>query len=106
MFDQVVVYCPKGHYRRWGGTRKTLFCKQTSFPYIDAALFLPLANKEGDVMFCCAHEDRPSRIPNLLRKVATGWHKRPCAALLGATILVSLTLCGPASTPAAAQQQA
>jgi hypothetical protein len=38
-------------------------------------------------------------------KVATGWHKRSCAALLGATTLVSLSLCGPATTPAAAQQQ-
>ena len=34
----------------------------------------------------------------------TGWHKRSCAALLGATMLMSLS--GPASTPAAAQQPA
>ena len=33
-----------------------------------------------------------------------GWHKRSCASLLGATMLMSLSLCGPASTPAAAQQ--
>ena len=56
-------------------------------------------------MFCCTHKDRPSGIPNLLRKVATGWHKRSCAALFGATTLASLSLCGPATTPAAAQQQ-
>ena len=54
-------------------------------------------------MFCCTHKDRPSGIPNLLRKVATGWHKRSCAALLGATTLVSLSLSGPATTPAVAQ---
>ena len=44
-----------------------------------------------------------SGIPNLLRNVATGWHKRSCAALLGATTLVSLSLSGPATTPAVAQ---
>jgi arylsulfatase len=38
-----------------------------------------------------------------LRNVTTGWHKRSCAALLGATTLVSLSLSGPASTPAVAQ---
>ena len=54
-------------------------------------------------MFCYTHKDRPSDIPNLLRKVATGWHKRSCAALLGATTLVSLSLSGPATTPAVAQ---
>ena len=54
-------------------------------------------------MFCCTDKDRLSGIPNLLRKVATGWHKRSCAALLGATTLVSLSLSGPATTPAVAQ---
>ena len=54
-------------------------------------------------MFYHAHKDRPSGIPNLLRKVATDWHKRSCAALLGATTLVSLSLSGPATTPAVAQ---
>jgi arylsulfatase A-like enzyme len=39
----------------------------------------------------------------VLRKVKTGWHKRSCAALLGATTLVSLSLSGPATTPAVAQ---
>jgi arylsulfatase A-like enzyme len=54
-------------------------------------------------MLCCTHKDRPSGIPNLLRKIATGWHKRSCAALLGATTLVSLSVSEPATTPAAAQ---
>jgi hypothetical protein len=40
----------------------------------------------------------------VLRNVATGWHKRCCAALLGAMTLVSLSLSGPAITPVAAQQ--
>src|SRR6478609_3990222 len=46
-------------------------------------------------MFRCTHKDTRSGIPNL-RNVATGWHKRSCAALLGATTLVSLSLSGPA----------
>ena len=54
-------------------------------------------------MICCTNQDRPSDIPNLLRKVATGWHKRSCAALLGATTLVSLSLSGPVTAPAVAQ---
>ena len=54
-------------------------------------------------MFCCTHKDTQTGIPNLLRNVATGWHKRSCAALLGATTLVSLSLSGPATTPAVAQ---
>jgi arylsulfatase A-like enzyme len=54
-------------------------------------------------MFRCTYKDRPSGISNLLRKVATGWHKRSCTALLGATTLVSLSLSVPATTPAVAQ---
>ncbi len=54
-------------------------------------------------MFCSPHKNRSSGIPHLLRKVATGWHKRSRAALLGATTLVSLSLSGPATTPAVAQ---
>lgn len=46
-------------------------------------------------MFCRTHNHRPSG--NLLRKVAAGWHKRSCAALLGATTLVSLSLPGLAA---------
>jgi len=41
-------------------------------------------------------------MPTAPRKTA-GWHKGACASLLGATMLMSLS--GPASTPAAAQQQ-
>src|SRR6476620_1707382 len=52
-------------------------------------------------MFCCTHNHKPSVIPNLLCKLATGWHRRSCAALLGATTLVSLS--GLATTPAVAQ---
>lgn len=54
-------------------------------------------------MFCCTHNHKPSVIPNLLCKLATGWHKRSCAALLGATTLVSLSFSGPAATQAVAQ---
>jgi hypothetical protein len=46
-----------------------------------------------------------SGISNVLRKVAVLWNKRSRAALLGATTLMSLSVFGPASTPAAAQQQ-
>ena len=41
-------------------------------------------------------------LPEKPRKTP-GWHTRSCASLLGATMLMSLS--GPASTPAAAQQQ-
>jgi hypothetical protein len=51
-------------------------------------------------------KDSSSDIPNLLRKVATGRYRRSCAALLGAMTLVSLSLCGPATTPAVPQQRA
>jgi arylsulfatase len=46
---------------------------------------------------------RSSDISNVLRKVAAGWNSRSRAALLGATTLMSLSVFGPASTPAAAQ---
>jgi arylsulfatase len=49
--------------------------------------------------------EKPSATGKVLRKRAAGWHKRSCAALLGATTLMSISLSGPASTPAAAQQQ-
>ena len=48
-------------------------------------------------------DHRASR--DALRKTMTGWHTRSCAALIGAATLMSLSLSGPASTPAAAQQQ-
>jgi arylsulfatase A-like enzyme len=46
-------------------------------------------------------KDKPSAIPTAPRKTA-GWHKETYASLLGATMLMSLS--GPATTPAAAQQ--
>ena len=49
--------------------------------------------------------DKPPSITIPTRK-RVGWHKRSCAALLGATTLMSLSLSGPASTPATAQQPA
>ena len=53
-------------------------------------------------MFCCTLKDRPSSIPNLLRKVATGWTMGTRAALIGATALASLSL---SSEPLQAQAQ-
>jgi len=53
-----------------------------------------------------------SILPDKLPFIATpprktpSWHKRSCAALLGATTLMSVSLSGPTSTPAAAQQPA
>ena len=46
--------------------------------------------------------DKPPFIATPPRKTPS-WHKRSCAALLGATTLMSVSLSGPASTPAAAQ---
>ena len=54
-------------------------------------------------MFNCILKDKSPGIRSALRKTAAGWHKRSWAALLGATTLVSLSLSGPAITPAAAQ---
>jgi len=53
-------------------------------------------------MICCTLKDEPSGIPNLLRKVATGWTIGSRAALIGATALVSLSLL---SEPLQAQAQ-
>ena len=47
--------------------------------------------------------DKPPFIATPPRKTPS-WHKRSCAALLGATTLMSVSLSGPASTPAVAQQ--
>jgi hypothetical protein len=47
--------------------------------------------------------DKPPFIATPPRKTPS-WHKRSCAALLGATTLMSVSLSGPAITPAAAQQ--
>ena len=49
--------------------------------------------------------DKPPFIATPPRKTPS-WHKRSCAALLGATTLMSLSLSGPASTPAVAQTAA
>ena len=46
--------------------------------------------------------DKPPFIATPPRKTSS-WHKRSCAALLGATTLMSLSLSGPTSTPAVAQ---
>ena len=53
----------------------------------------------------CILENRPPNIRDVLREKMRGWHSRSCAALVGAATLMSLSLAGPASTPAAAQQQ-
>ena len=53
----------------------------------------------------CILENRPPNIRDVLREKMRGWHTRSCAALIGAATLMSLSLAGPASTPAAAQQQ-
>src|SRR6266567_7472775 len=51
----------------------------------------------------CIFKDTTPSIPTVPPKTA-GWRRRSCATLLGATM--SLSLSGPASTPAAAQQPA
>ena len=56
-------------------------------------------------MLNCTFDDKPPFIATPPRK-APSWHKRSCAALLGATTLMSVSLSGPASTPATAQQPA
>jgi hypothetical protein len=61
--------------------------------------------QESNAMLDSILKERPSGTRKALRKTAAGWHKRSCAALLGATTLMGLSLCGPASMPAAAQQQ-
>ena len=53
----------------------------------------------------CILNNRPPSIRDALRKTMRGLHTRSCAALISAATLMSLSLSGPASTPAAAQQQ-
>ena len=53
----------------------------------------------------CILVNRPPNIGDSLRKTFRGLHTRSCAALISAATLMSLSLSGPASTPAAAQQQ-
>ena len=59
--------------------------------------------QESNVMVDYIPKDKPPFIATPPRKTPS-WHKRSCAALLGATTLMSMSLSGPASTPAAAQQ--
>ncbi len=59
--------------------------------------------KESVTMLSTLLPDNPPFTATPPRKTPS-WHKRSCASLLGATMLMSLS--GPASTPAAAQQPA
>jgi arylsulfatase A-like enzyme len=52
-------------------------------------------------MLNCTFGNKPPSASTLPSKTSS-WHKRSCATLLGATMLMSVS--GPASTPAAAQQ--
>src|SRR3954451_3876625 len=61
--------------------------------------------QEDDAMSECVLVNRPPNIRDSLRKTFRGLHTRSCAALISAATLMSLALSGPASTPAAAQQQ-
>src|SRR6187455_546694 len=60
---------------------------------------------EGEAMSDCVLNNRPPSIRETLRKTVRGLHTRSCAALISAATLMSLSLSGPGSTPAAAQQQ-
>ena len=53
----------------------------------------------------CLLNNKPPSIREALRKTMRGLHARSCAALISAATLMSLSLSGPGSTPAAAQQQ-
>src|SRR5262245_31386677 len=56
---------------------------------------LMLNKEESDVMVGFVPSEKPLVTRNVLRERAAGWHKRSCAALLGATTLMSLS--GPAN---------
>jgi arylsulfatase A-like enzyme len=60
------------------------------------------STRESDAMSNRRLNDNPPDPPTASHSAA-GWHKRTCATLLGATMLMSLS--GPASTPALAQNQ-
>src|SRR6187455_2230159 len=60
---------------------------------------------EGEAMSDCVLNNRPPSIRDTLRKTFKGLHTRSCAALISAATLMSLSLSGPGSTPAVAQQQ-
>src|SRR3954447_8067454 len=53
----------------------------------------------------CLLNNKPPSIRETLRKTMRGLHTRSCAALISAATVMSLSLSGPGSTPAAAQQQ-
>jgi arylsulfatase A-like enzyme len=60
------------------------------------------STRESDAMSNRRLNDNPRDPPTASHRAA-GWHARSCATLLGATMLMSLS--GPASTPALAQDQ-
>src|SRR5437879_3775427 len=61
------------------------------------------STRESDAMSNRRLNDNPPDTPTASLRTA-GWHKRSCATLLSATMLMSLS--GPASTPAVAQAPA
>ena len=56
-------------------------------------------------MFGCILANKPPCIRDVLHTAMKGLHTRSCAALISAATGMSLSLSGPASTPAVAQQQ-
>ncbi|MET3967251.1 arylsulfatase A-like enzyme [Bradyrhizobium sp. S3.9.1] len=56
-------------------------------------------------MFDCILKNRPRAGASVSPRKKTGWHKRVTATFLGATTLMSLSITGLTSMPAAAQQQ-
>ena len=62
-------------------------------------------NEESEVCLTVFSTNKPPSIRDVLRKAMRGLHTRSCAALISAATLMSLSLSGPASTPAVAQQQ-
>ncbi len=56
-------------------------------------------------MFDCILANKSPNIRDVLRTAMRGLHTRSCAALISAATVMSLSLSGPASTPAVAQQQ-
>jgi arylsulfatase A-like enzyme len=56
-------------------------------------------------MFGCILANKPPCIRDVLHTAMKGLHTRSCAALISAATVMSLSLSGPASTPAVAQQQ-
>jgi len=65
-----------------------------------------LHNREVDAMFDCILTNKSRNVQSAQpkQKQNPGWHTRACTALLGAT-MITVSLTGLTSTPAAAQQQ-